>query len=267
MYGIRGVLLWLGCVVALFPGTDADWDGVIDSLDRCPGTAFEDRVDAEGCPVRAGVTITVGMSYDKGEYSGSDTVEGKTQEYQIAYAGKSWMASVSTSYLDASVDEPVTDLSVNSGMGDTYVGVSYTYFPAGYSLSTQLLVKLPTGDDEIGTGEPDAGVYVTALVPSGNGSFFATAGYLVTGDSSNTTYEDVGSLTLGAGSSVGDSLYLSISASYTQPLLDELDAAQSATVFMSYTLTSAWFVNMAYTRGGSDAVADTTVTGTVGFSF
>ncbi|PLX75202.1 MAG: hypothetical protein C0615_08095 [Desulfuromonas sp.] len=32
---------------------DTDRDGVIDSLDRCPGTAFRAEVDADGCPVDA----------------------------------------------------------------------------------------------------------------------------------------------------------------------------------------------------------------------
>jgi outer membrane protein OmpA-like peptidoglycan-associated protein len=38
-------------VVAALPEPDADSDGVDDSLDRCPGTAADDAVDAGGCSI------------------------------------------------------------------------------------------------------------------------------------------------------------------------------------------------------------------------
>jgi OOP family OmpA-OmpF porin len=35
----------------MIPPSDSDGDGVIDTLDSCPGTAAEVKVDAKGCPV------------------------------------------------------------------------------------------------------------------------------------------------------------------------------------------------------------------------
>jgi len=39
------------------PPADSDHDGVIDSLDKCPGTPAGVAVDAQGCPLKGSVTL------------------------------------------------------------------------------------------------------------------------------------------------------------------------------------------------------------------
>lgn len=53
---------------------DSDGDGVIDSLDKCPGTPKGFKVDAEGCPLKAALHLNFATDSDKVDAAGAAKV-------------------------------------------------------------------------------------------------------------------------------------------------------------------------------------------------
>ena len=49
-------------VVATAQEADSDGDGVLDSQDKCPGTARQYKVDADGCPMKLTETVSVNLA-------------------------------------------------------------------------------------------------------------------------------------------------------------------------------------------------------------
>lgn len=57
-----------GMKVSVMADVDEDGDGVVDRLDRCPGTAGGARIDANGCPKRGQkVSVRLEVNFDVGK--------------------------------------------------------------------------------------------------------------------------------------------------------------------------------------------------------
>jgi len=260
-------LFFFGLLSGLHAYSDADLDGVEDSSDRCPQSSMEDLVDASGCVPKTGLSLTLGATRSSGNYGGTETIVSNSADFQLTYTKGSWYASIVSSYLESGVDQPVTKVQKSSGMGDTYLGLGYTAWMDGWSLGGQGVLKFPTADKDIGTGNNDIGGYVTLAKMAGSMTYFATAGYLVTGDDADVTYNDTSSLNVGLGKSFDEQLFSSLSAMYSDPLLDGLDPSRSLSLFIGYRFDRCWYLNASYIAGMSDSVADSSVSVMVGYSF
>lgn len=238
----------------LFAYSDKDLDGVDDSRDRCPDSSMEDLVDATGCVPKTGITLALGGSQSSGDYGTSGTITSETRDIQLSYISGGWYASAATSYLE-------------SGMGDTYLGIGYTVLGSAWSFGVQGVVKLPTADEDIGTGNSDVGGYATLARLNGDVTLFTTVGYLITGDDADTEYNDIPSLTIGAGKSIGEHLFASLSAAHADALVDGLDPSRTLSLFLAYRLDGCWFLNASYANGLSDSVADHTFSLMGGYNF
>jgi hypothetical protein len=247
--------------------TDSDFDGVEDSKDRCPGTPLEDLVDPTGCVPKTGISLYLGGSRSRGDYGGSETITTDTRDLQLAYANGSWYATLATSTMESALDASAGATEPASGMGDTYLGLSYTALLSQGSLGFQGVVKLPTADEGVGTGNRDIGGYATLAKMSESATLFTTLGYLITGDDETNTYNDVASLNVGAGTDVSVRLFASLSAGYVQPLIEGVDASVTLMLFMDYRFDDCWFLNGSYTKGFSDSVADQTLGFMAGYAF
>ncbi len=265
--GMLTLALALGLPGQLAAYSDKDLDGVEDGKDRCPGSSMEEFVDETGCVPKTGITLAVGGSSSSGDYGTSETIDSSTKDIQVAYSKGGWYASVSASYLESGIDDPATGTEAQSGMGDTYLGLGYTALYTGWSLGLQGVVKLPTAEEDIGTGNTDTGAYLTVARMDGPWTLFTTAGYLITGDDADVTYNDTASLSLGAGRSLGEGLFASLSAAHTDALVDGLDPSRSLSLFLGYQLNPCWYLNAAYTKGLSDSVADNAFSVMVGYAF
>lgn len=261
---LLGAWLSLGGLMAF---DDPDLDGVPSHLDRCPGTSMDEMVDASGCPKRLGLSLGFGAGYSMGDYGGSDTIISQSADLRLGFHKGAWYASVSTSYLDSGVQDPAVDLNSSSGQGDTYLLGGYALSGKKWNLMLQLLVKLPTADTDIGTGETDVGGYATLSVMGGPVGYFATLGYLVTGDTATVKYNDTDTITIGAGSSVSPVTYLALSATSAKGLIKGSDRANSLSLMLRRELSSRWYASGNYTAGLSDAVADHALNVGVGYAF
>ena len=261
------VYLISGISSALFAYSDKDLDGVDDSRDRCPGSSLEDIVDETGCLPRTGVTLAVGGSSSRGDYGTSETIKSSTKDFQLSYNKNGWYAGVATSYLESGIEDPATGTETTSGMGDTYAGLGYTSVGEKVSLGLQGVVKFPTAGEDIGTGNSDIGAYLTLMRMEPQSSYFVTAGYTVTGDDADVTYNDIASLNIGAGANMNEALFVSLSTSYADALIDGMEASRSLSLFMGYQWNACWFVNAFYTKGLSDSVADNALSVMVGYGF
>lgn len=261
------VLFALGGDCRLAAYNDNDFDGVEDSKDRCPGSSMEDLVDETGCVPRTGFTLAVGGSSSRGDYGTSDTIDSSTRDLQLSYNKNGWYAGAAASYLESGIDDPVTGTEAQSGMGDTYLSLGYTMLDRSWSLGFQGVLKLPTAEDDIGTGNRDVGGYVSVAGFEAQTTYYATAGYLVTGDDADMTYNDITSLVVGAGKGVGEHLFVSLSAAHAEALLDGMDPSRSVTLFAGYQFNPCWFLNVSFTKGLSDSVADESLFLMAGYAF
>ena len=261
------VYLVLGIPGVLLAYSDTDLDGVDDSRDRCPGSSLDDIVDETGCLPKTGFTLIIGGSSSSGDYGTSETISSSTKDLQLTYNKNGWYAGMATSYLESGIEDPATGTESASGMGDTYASLGYTAMGEGTSLGVQGVIKIPTADTDIGTGNGDVGAYVTAVRMTAGSSYFATAGYTLTGDDADMTYNDIASLSIGAGSNVNEAVFVSVSAAYAEAMVEGMEASRTISLFMGYQWNACWFMNAFYTRGLSDSVADNALSMMIGYGF
>jgi hypothetical protein len=267
LHGVLFFMLACGLPGQLFAYNDQDLDGVEDGKDRCPDSSMEDFVDETGCVPKTGFTLAVGAGSSSGDYGTTETIESSTKDIQLSYSKDGWYASAATSYLESGIDDPALGTEEQSGMGDTYVGLGYTAFNEKWSLGVQGVLKLPTAEDDIGTGNSDIGAYVTMARMDAAATLFVTGGYLITGDDAAVSYNDITSLSVGAGKSFGEHLFASVSAARSDALVDGMDPSQSLSLFAGYQLDLCWYLNASYTKGLSDSVADNAFSVMVGYTF
>ena len=162
----------------------------------------------------------------------------------------------------ASTDDNTTlTPTQTSGLGDILLNVGYTFIPAKkLLLKTSAIMKVATGDVNkgLGTGEHDYSAQVDLFTSHEQIFFGASAGYTLTGDSDIYKYNDVLYSSLVTGYNIDYGLHTGVSYYYRQALFDSVDDTHSVSPYISYKVLETLKMELRYTHGLSDSVADST---------
>ena len=198
-----------------------------------------------------GISYTLGLEYEEGDYGTGNTTEVWRIPFGIDYRQGRFIAGGSISYVSAESSGNIiigtnrmrtivsTTSSSESGLGDVRLYAGYNipardsadkiYHVIGY-------IKLPTADENkgLGTGETDYAIEGGVLFKVDKAAIYTNLGYQFTGDTPTINYKDV--------------FYASVSATLPQPSGNSvgasLDYSQSATPGFDDALDLTGYLNM-----------------------
>lgn len=198
-----------------------------------------------------GVSYTVGLEYEEGDYGTGDTTEVWRIPVGLDYRKGQFLAGAYIPYISAESTGNITISSMRmrtvitssssdaSGIGDLKMYAGYNipakgspdqiYHVIGY-------IKLPTANENkgLGTGETDYAIEGGLLFKVDKAVVYTNLGYQITGDTPTTNYKDV--------------LYANVSATLPQAsgnsIGASLDFSQSATPGFDDALEITGYMNM-----------------------
>jgi hypothetical protein len=153
-------------------------------------------------------------------------------------------------------------VSMNSGIGDVFVRANYALAEqrnAWPSVTIGALCKIPTASaiDGFGTGEWDAGVFLTLARFRNNFYAFASIVYPWFGDPPGVKYADPLSYSIGVGRTfVGNRLGVLALYSGTGRILDEYEAPRQAGMGFNWLASNRFGVFTNFFGGLSETVPD-----------
>ncbi|NPA57912.1 MAG: hypothetical protein GXN94_01320 [Aquificae bacterium] len=229
--------------LAAYGFTDSDLDGVDDSVDRCPHTPLLIKVDKYGCPIKetkkrkGRFTLKVGVAHTE-----DDDFHNTLTSLSLGYSYKRFYFSIRTKYY-------LYDSNVGSGgLGDTYLFGSYSFNYDKLFINPGLTVKIPTADDDFGTGNVDFIPSLTVdYIKDERLDFFFYYGYVFRG---SDQYGDNYTVSLGAGYKVSQPLYISGSFDFDKT------GSNYLSLFGMYKFTSKYYTTLNYSYGINDKAVD-----------
>jgi len=225
---------------------DSDIDGVDDSIDLCPDTSFDKLVDEYGCPKNenywGSITVQVGSDIALDE----DNNQIDNYSFFGSYSYKKWYLSLSNS------QQTTYDINNNrsTNSGDLYLTSGYQFNHKDFQTDINFGVKFATADKSVGTGENDyfSSVDVSYFI-NDKQTLSCQLGYILTGDSSTTTYKNSLSYALGTGYMVNSNWYSSLSYDYAESIYSDAQPYQSLSWLNSYSFLDNYFISLNYTYG------------------
>ena len=272
----KALFTFLLCTVSLLAYSDFDLDGVDDTIDRCPNTSMTELVDIHGCTIKNlenehHFDIILGASYSQIDPTTQEKTDTLTTSLQADYYYKNFSLQASTAYFNSE-----SSIS-SSGQTDSFVGAYYQLHPLD-ALTLRLGggLLLPTYDAGYDNNNMDytASASVSYLFNNMNifGSYSYTiindddANYLdVDGNAVTIAYQDTNGFNIGAGIYPTARLYTSLaynssdsiySAISTIDGTDSVEALQTASAYLFYTIDTHWFTTLSYAYGLSDSASD-----------
>jgi len=265
-------MLFASLSTVLFAYSDADMDGVDDSIDKCPNTALTDLVDINGC-TKTVLTpkknnhhfdIIVGANYTGSNFTSTPTTETYSSSLQVDYYYKNFSLQASTSYY-------VTDSDGYSenGLNDSFVGAAYNFHPMdALTFRVGVGVLLPTYDTSLNNNNTDYAASLNLSYMLGKLNIFG--GYIYTqindddvvltlnGGSStqNIVYQDTSAYSIGLGYYLTNKFYVSGAYNQTESIFKNVEDAKTASLYAYYSIDAHWFMNFSYANGLSDSASD-----------
>jgi len=271
----KALTIFLLCTVSLLAYSDFDLDGVDDAIDRCPNTSMTELVDMHGCTIQNlegdhHFDVIVGASYSQLSPTTQEKTDTLATSIQADYYYKDFSLQVSTAYFNSE-----STITSNNGQTDTFIGAYYQLNPLD-SLSLRLGggLLLPTYDADNNNMDYTASASLSYLINNINlfGSYSYTmindddANYLdVDGNDVTITYQDTNGFNIGAGIyptarlytslayNSSDSIYSTIS---TTDGANSVEALETASAYLFYTIDVHWFTTLSYAYGLSDSASD-----------
>ncbi len=264
--------------INLFAYTDSDFDGVVDSVDRCPNTPFSELVDISGCTTKSLISphhydIIVGASYSDSDYQTLNQTDTLSSTIQVDYYYKNFSLQASTSYFNTSGDE-----FSDNGFYDSYLGTSYQFKPLdSLTLRVGAGVLLPTYETSLNNNNTD---YVGSLNLSYNlddVSLFGGYSYTVINDddvvltdgvtTTEIVYEDSVAYSAGVGYYFTSTIYVSGSYNVSSSIYSGIEDIQTASVYGYYSIDRNWFSTLSYAKGISDSASKNYLSLRLGYFF
>jgi len=229
--------------------TDQDFDGVPDSLDKCPNTPFLNEVNAQGCTTTVlllpedteSESLTLNVGYG---YSTNEDLVGRARQYltniQLSYYYNDWSYSLRTGYYHHNEGDGILDTTFK-------VKKRFKLTPK-LKLSLGAGVKLPTYDF-VGN-KTDYTLYSSlSYYQSSSLSFFAGLSHTFVNDKKVVTpLQDTNSFYVGVGKFFTSNFYANISYNYSESKFIDEDAAQSLGSTLYYKINKKWFTTLSYSR-------------------
>lgn len=226
---------------------------------------------------------TTGYDYTSGDYGQSVTTEIEIISFMVNYIDGPWSLNLSVPYIRVTgngtiipgtsgstfdfsreifrnriSDATSTQTIVTSGLGDISTSVGYAFFLGKKFFEVTAKVKLGTADESkaLGTGKNDYFLQFDGIIGNGGVSPFFTLGYVVTGDSSNATYEDVPYGSFGFMFKMGAQRSSGISYDYWQSRIQGGVDKQQLSAYISWKNTTKLYTSLSGLIGLSDSSPD-----------
>lgn len=280
------------CSLSLFAFSDADLDGVDDSVDQCPGTSITELVDISGCTVKNlesphHFDIIMGASYSQ-----ISPIQERTDTYtasvQADYYYKGFSLQASTAYYDSE-----SSISTN-GQTDSFVGAYYQFRPVS-ALSVRLGggAILPTYKSDFNNNNTDYTASASLSYLFNNFNLFGSYSYTMINDddfsydefdatgtyasTTNVYYQNTQAYNIGLGYYPTSKLYTSIAYNSGDSIYSKFDntvrgsTAQdplnTISAYLFYTIDKNWFTTASYAYGLTDSASDHYVGVRLGYYF
>ncbi len=148
-----------------------------------------------------------------------------------------------------------TSTVVNSGLGDVTGSIGYGFFPGNNFFEVTTKVKLGTADASkgLGTGQNDYYLQLDGVIGNNTVSPFFTIGYVVTGDTSSTTYKDVPYGTVGFMFKNSKLQNSGFSYDYRKATIEGSENLQQISAFVTWKNPEGWSTTLTALKGLTNA--------------
>ena len=245
---------------------DSDFDGVQNSLDRCPNTPFSELVDMNGCSIQSLLSshkfdFIVGASYSESDYQTLNKTDTLSTSLQLDYYYKDFSLQLATSYFTTSGD----DYSAN-GFNDSTLAAFYNIAPLdSLFLRVGLGLILPTYDSPFENNNLDYSTSLNLSYQYKKFNIFASYLYTIINDddfsyidansTSSVSYQNTGAMSLGLGYYLNDSLYFSSSYNSSNSIYANVEDIKTLSLYTYYSFSQEYFTTLSYAYGLSDSAS------------
>ena len=225
-------------------------------------------------------TIITGIDYSRGDYGDSETTEMVYLPLTIKYRHFPWTTKVTIPWLTITGPESVTagsgtvltgrgnngTTATDSGLGDVTASLGFaldTLWQTSGKTFVDLTakIKLPTADADarLGTGETDYQILLDVAHAFDTITPFATFGYKWMGDTADTDYNDVFSLSLGADKRLSRSISSGLILDWMAAVTDDSDPRREWMAYINWRVSPRMSINLYGVAGFSDASPDQSI--------
>ncbi|MFK5915199.1 MAG: hypothetical protein QM484_12565 [Woeseiaceae bacterium] len=225
-------------------------------------------------------TITTGYDYTSGKYGSDTTTNVEVIPVTLNRIDGAWSLKLTIPYIRVTGNGTVipgtigstsfssgafggggassTSTVVNSGLGDITGSIGYGFSPGNSFFEVSTKVKLGTADASkgLGSGENDYYFQFDGVIGNVDVIPFFTAGYVITGDSSSTTYKDVPYGSVGLMFKQSKSQTVGISYDYKKSTFDGSENQQQVSAFLSVKNSQGWSTTFSGLLGLTNASPD-----------
>ena len=273
------LLLSLLVSITLSAYNDSDFDGVEDSLDRCPNTSFTDLVDISGCSVKSLVSphhydIIVGANYYSSDSKTLTATDTLSSSVQMDYYYKNFSLQLSTSYFSTSGSG-----YSSTGLNDSFIGGSYQIQPTNnLSIRVGAGALLPTYNTSLNNNKTDYQASFNLSYTIDKVNLFTGYSYTMINDTdtviridANTStpvnYQNTNAVSAGLGYYMTNKLYMSLAYNISNSIYKGIGDIQTASLYGYYSLSEHWFSTFSYAKGLSDSATKNYASVRVGYYF
>ncbi len=240
---------------------DSDLDGIQNSIDKCPNTPFDEKVNLYGChslevlkQKNSKLTLSIGTTLRSDDIYENDS----SLNFYANYRYKRWNISLSNI---RSITK--NDYNQESNSDDNiYLSTGYITYLSNSSFKFSVGSKIT---DKSAENDYFASISINRYFSSKQ-DIFIYYGYTLSGDSSTYDYKNYSSFSLGSGYSITQNYYSSLSYNYTESIYD-LEASQSIVWYHSYTLSKNLFLTASYGYALDDISYDQRLSFSLGMHF
>lgn len=275
--------------LTLFAYSDADFDGVEDSVDQCPGTSFTELVDISGCTIKNlesphHFDVIMGASYSQISpiQERTDTF---TASLQADYYYKNFSLQASTAFYDSESSA----ISTN-GMTDSFIGAYYQFRPVNaFSIRLGGGAILPTYKSDFNNNNTDYTASASLSYLFNDFNFFGSYSYTLINDEdfsyieldgvnrTDVYYHNTNAYNIGLGYYPTNKLYTSIAYNSSDSIYSKFvststgttdqDSLDTVSAYLFYTINKNWFTTASYAYGLTDTASDHYVNIRLGYYF
>lgn len=252
---IKNLCILLVLSACVFAYSDNDYDGVQDSLDKCPNTPFTDIVDSFGCSSASLVylpkfDVIAALAYSQKEQQ-------TLQEQQTFYAS----LQIDYYYKEFSVYGIISryENDWGNGLDDTIIGLSYTFaFSKDLEISPFTTLYLPTYDSGLGNEQTDVALGLVLVYNIKNFFLQGNSSYTLVNDSDTTDlkYQNTFMYQFVLGYGINEKLYIDTGYYNSLSQYRGVDALENLLVDLNYRINEEYFVLFNYSYGLSDSASN-----------
>lgn len=257
---------------SLLAYSDADMDGVEDSVDKCPNTPLTDLVDMNGCTIKkvkarnttqSHYDVIIGGGYTGSNYASLNRTDTLSSLVQADYYYGNFSLQASTSYYSTKGDN-----YSNSGLNDSFIGAAYAFKPIkSLYVRVGVGVILPTYKTTLNNNKTDYTGSINVSYTADRVNLFG--GYIYTNindtDVTNSTldyrYHDTNGYSVGLGYYFTNALYVSGAYNRSNSIYKSINGEsvkdiETASLYGYYALDSNYFFTVSYMYGLSDSASN-----------